>query len=40
VLAALETGIYPASGQLEEEDRLTGLGMIEVAPVRHCDDHG
>ncbi|MFJ3880187.1 hypothetical protein ACIPW5_22365 [Streptomyces sp. NPDC090077] len=33
VLAALESGMYPSVAQLLAEDRMAGLGMIEVAPV-------
>ncbi len=33
LLAALEMSIYPPVAQLLEEDRLAGLGMIEVAPI-------
>jgi hypothetical protein len=32
VLSALELSIYPSIDQLLEEDRLAGLGMIEIAP--------
>jgi hypothetical protein len=32
-LSALELSIYPTVNQLVEEDRLAGLGLIEVAPV-------
>lgn len=32
VLAALESALYPSVRQLLAEDRLAGLGMIEVAP--------
>jgi hypothetical protein len=32
-LAALETIIYPTSRQLEEGNRLAGLGTIEIAPM-------
>jgi hypothetical protein len=32
VLSALELSIYPTSAQLLEEDRLAGVGQIEVAP--------
>lgn len=32
-LAALETLIYPTSAQLNESDRLAGMGTLEIAPV-------
>ncbi len=32
-LAALELSMYPTVAQLLTEDRLAGLGMIEIAPV-------
>ncbi|GGY07215.1 hypothetical protein [Streptomyces hiroshimensis] len=33
VLSALESAIHPTGAQLRESDRLSSMGMIEIAPV-------
>jgi hypothetical protein len=33
LLSALESGMHPSVARLLEEDRLAGMGMIEVAPT-------
>ena len=32
-LAALETVVYPASADLQQQNSLAGLGILEIAPV-------